>query len=272
MTQTCPSCAQPASGRFCPHCGVALDAECRECGRPLPAGARFCNHCGSPAAAGTAPPAAAPSRGPGLPWMVAGAAVLALVATLAVLQARRGEPEATGPVAQGTVGATASGSAPGGPAQAAPAGPSPVDLSSMTPREAADRLFNRVMTSVSNGDTAQARAFVPMAVQAYQRVEELDTDAHYHLAVLHLVGGNPQAARTEANAILAREPQHLFALFTAAQAEQGMGNQERARELYSRFLTHYDQEAGRDLPEYGHHSQALPPMRQEAERLVGGAG
>lgn len=272
MSQTCPSCAGPASGRFCPHCGVAIEAECRECGSSLPPGARFCNQCAAPVAPPSAPPAGAAGTRPVLPWAVAGVLAAALLAVVLVPGIRRGEPDPA-------PGFTASGTAGGGPvADAAPAAPAPagnpgaVDLSSMTPREAADRLFNRVMESASAGDSAQARAFVPMAVAAYQRVEELDTDGHYHLAALHLVGGDPQAARAEANAILAREPQHLFGLFTAAQAEQAMGNRERARELYQRFLGQYDAEIARGLPEYAEHRQALPVMRGEAERVVGAAG
>lgn len=138
----------------------------------------------------------------------------------------------------------------------------------MSPREAADRLFNRVMQSVSEGDSVRARSFVPMAIGAYQRVEALDTDGYYHLAVLHLVAGDTQAARAAANAILSREPQHLFGLFTAAQAERAMGNNSRAEELFGRFLSQYDVEASRELPEYQHHARALPAMRAEAQRAV----
>jgi hypothetical protein len=144
-----------------------------------------------------------------------------------------------------------------------------VDLSSMSPREAADRLFNRVMQNVSAGDTAQARTFLPMAVAAYGRVEPLDTDGRYHLAVLHLVGDNPRSARAEADSILAAEPRHLFGLFTAAQAEGALGNPTESRGLYQRFLDAYEVERQRELPEYQDHAQALPPMRAEAQKAIG---
>jgi class 3 adenylate cyclase/tetratricopeptide (TPR) repeat protein len=40
----------PGGSRFCPECGVALDAQtCVSCGAPLTAGARFCASCGAPA-------------------------------------------------------------------------------------------------------------------------------------------------------------------------------------------------------------------------------
>lgn len=276
MSQTCPSCHQPASGRFCAHCGAAVSAECRECGNALPPGARFCNQCGATAAAGAeGAPAHAhgTSRWPAwLPWSVAGGALV--LALAAFLVPRGGDPQPA------PAGSTAmSGSALNGPTGGtapppamAPAGnPAGVDLSSMTPREAADRLFNRVMQSVSSGDTAQARTFLPMAIAAYGRVGQLDTDGRYHLAVLHLANNDPQSARAEANAILAVEPRHLFGLITAAEAETKLGNRARARDLYQRFLSSFETERTRDLLEYRDHQQALEPMRQEAQRAVGGA-
>ena len=139
-----------------------------------------------------------------------------------------------------------------------------VDLASMTPRQAADRLFERVMRTLSAGDTAQARAFLPMALAAYQRVPELDIDAHYHLGTLHLFAEDPIAARAEADTILAADPNHLFGLFVAAQAEKMQGNSAVARDLYQRFLEAYPTEAQRALSEYQAHQLALEGMRAEA--------
>jgi tetratricopeptide (TPR) repeat protein len=259
MSQTCPACGAEAPGRFCNQCGVAVDAACRECGNPLPRGARFCNQCG---AAATPAPQAAARRASPLPWVVAGAAVVALAAVL--LFRRGGEPGA----------AAAAGQDPAAPAAAvtgtgAPGGAAAVDLSSMTPREAADRLFNRVMVAVSEGDSAQARQFLPMAVQAYGMAAPLDADGHYHLAALRLVGGDFPAARAEADSILAGTPDHLFGLFTAAQAEDGRGNADAALALYRRFLDRYDAEVAAARKEYGEHTQALPGMKAEAQRRVG---
>jgi hypothetical protein len=263
MSQTCPSCGTPAAGRFCANCGVALDAECRDCGNRLPAGARFCNQCGCAVAAGEAARAAA--SGPGrLPWIITGAALVALAAVLLVPRLRSSDaPEVPTGSSSATAQAPAAPFAGGGD-------PRRVDLSSMTPRDAADRLFNRVMQAVSSGDTAQARGFLPMAIGAYGRVPDLDADGHYHVAILQLVAGDGKAARAEADTILSRDPKHLFGLFTAAQAEKAMGNTAQANALYRRFLDGYDAEIRRGLPEYKEHDQALPPMREEARRQVGG--
>src|SRR5687767_9502218 len=157
MSQTCPSCEAPASGRFCPQCGAAIDAQCRECQNPLPAGARFCNQCG---VAVSASPAATRARQPALPWAIAGVAV-AVLAAMTLLPRLSGDQSQPAPLAQ----------------QAASSGdPSAVDLASMTPRERADRLFNRVMQGISGGDTTQVGFFAGMAIQAYGMVPERDAD------------------------------------------------------------------------------------------------
>jgi hypothetical protein len=260
MSDQCPACGAAASGRFCDQCGAAIAAACRECGNPLPAGARFCNMCGASAAA---VPAAAVARVSTLPWLVAVAALAGLVIVLLVTRlGGRGEPQPGGVSAGQPPFAAA---APGGEAPGAAAeDPRGVDLSSMSPREAADRLFNRVMTAASTGDTAQAQRFVPMAIMAYQRVEALDTDGRYHLAALHLVARDYPAARAEADTILAASPTHLFGLFSAGEAEAGRGNAAAAKEFYQRFLRAYDAEVAKRLPEYEEHAQGLPAMRTQA--------
>ena len=264
MAETCPACGAQASGRFCESCGAALSAACRECGNPLPRGAKFCNMCGASASASAAPAAAA--RPSVLPWAITGLALLALIAVVVIprLGGRDEQPAAGQPPF-----AAAPGETGGQQAMGAPAGdPRSVDLSSMTPRDATDRLFNRVMTAVSTGDTAQARQFVPMAVMAYQRVDSLNADGRYHLAALQLVAGDYASARAQADTLLAGNPSHLFGLFTAAQAEGGRGNQAGARALYQRFVQSYDREVAKKLPEYEEHSQGLPAMKAEAERLI----
>jgi len=268
QAETCPACGATASGRFCDKCGVALSAACRECGNPLPRGAKFCNMCGA-AATPTAATAAA-ARPSVLPWAVAALALAALLAVVLIPRLGGGgeEQPAAGqpPFVQAPVGG-----APGAAGGTGPVGnPGAVDLASMTPRDAADRLFNRVMTAVSTGDTAQARQFVPMAVMAYQRVDTLDADGRYHLAALQLVAGDYPAARAEADTLLAGNPSHLFGLFTAAQAELGRGDQARAKALYQRFVQQYDAEIAKKLPEYEEHAQGLPAMKAEAERVLRG--
>jgi tetratricopeptide (TPR) repeat protein len=205
-----------------------------------------------------------------LPWVLTGAALVALVATL-LLNNNREAPAA--PV-QAVAAAPAPGPVAPGPVPTGPAAGNPgaVDLSSMTPREAADRLFNRVMQNVSSGDSATAKQFLPMAVAAYDRARPLDSDGRYHLAVLHLVGGNLEAARAQSDTILSTNPKHLFGLFTGAQAAQGRGDRAASVSLYRRFLAAFEAEKARkDVIEYADHAQALPAMKEEAERATQGA-
>ncbi|MDB4951055.1 MAG: hypothetical protein JWM27_3704 [Gemmatimonadetes bacterium] len=268
MSQSCPSCGKPAAGRFCADCGVALDAECRDCGNRLPAGARFCNQCGRSAAAGE--PAAASSPAGNLPWLITGVALVALAGVLLwPRMSGTDKPE----VPTGSTSAMAQApAAPFAGGGAAPGGGDPrsIDVTSMPPREAADRLFNRVMQAVSRGDTTESTRFMPMALMAYGRVPSLDADGHYHLAILQLVAGDGKAARAQADTILAADPAHLFGLFTAAQAEKAMGNTAAAKGFYQRFLAGYDAQIKRGLPEYKEHEQALPPMKAEAQKQVSG--
>lgn len=197
-----------------------------------------------------------PGRPSRLPWVIAGGAVVALAAVLIVPRLREPEPE------QPRFEFSPEGGAPAG-------NPAAVDIASMTPRERADRLFDRVMRSLSQGDSAGARQFLPMALAAYGMAGELDADARYHLAELHLVGNDPSAARAQADTLLSANPTHLFGLFTAAKAEQAQGNTDAARGLYRQFLDNYDSEIARNLPEYQAHQPALPGMRAEAARVIG---
>src|SRR5688500_18490045 len=101
-------------------------AFCSACGGRLDAGARFCHQCGAPVAGG-ARQAASPSRG-GIPPVVAwGVPALALVMLVVLVAVRSGSSV---PPATSNLGGTPM------PMGAAP------DISSLTPEERADRLFN----------------------------------------------------------------------------------------------------------------------------------
>jgi hypothetical protein len=265
MAKTCSSCGKDVAGRFCSHCGTAVrggSVQCGECAAELKPGAKFCNQCGAPADTAARPAASTASaeRGGGAPiaWVVTGVAVVALLAAVLVPRFRSDAPTA----------ANATFAPAGGMAANPAAGPQGIDLSSMTPREAADRLFDRVMRIASQGDTASALSFVPMALNAYEVVADMDADAHYHVATLHLLNGDAEQARSASDRILADDPNHLFGLYTAAQSEQMRGNEAGARDLYRRFLEQYPTEVTRDLPEYTAHAPAIPEMRAEAQAAV----
>ncbi|HEX6133961.1 MAG TPA: zinc-ribbon domain-containing protein [Longimicrobiales bacterium] len=245
----CANCGTESDGRFCPSCGSSLEpGRCPECRANLVPGARFCTQCGAVVRAG------AKDRGgnPNLPWYIAGGVLLLLVVILLVPMLMDGDA---------------------GTAQApfAPAGATgtPPPLTG-TPRENADRLFERVMTAHERGDTAEALRFAPMAVQAYDMAAPLDDDGLFHLATIHVVAGNYDAARTTAERILTGSPDHLLGLAVAGEAAELANDAAAARSYYRRFLDAYDSEMARGLPEYQNHARTLPELRQAAERVTGG--
>lgn len=191
-------------------------------------------------------------RSPGMRALrVAGLVLLALALVVAFL--RYGPRPAEEPPAEPIpVGAAGTG-ARGGP---------------LSPREAADELFNRAMSAVETGDSVGAARFVPMALTAYRGLESLDLDARYHLAVLYLASGRPEAANAQADTILQVEPDHLLGLHAAASAYGRLGRTERAAELYRRYLEVYSPDLAESRPEYRMHEAVVSNALEEARRVV----
>ena len=187
-------------------------------------------------------------------WWVAGGALVGLLLIVAY------------PVIQGGSGGQASPPVSGGTAAT---GMSSVDLNSMTPREAADRLFNRVMIAVEAGDSAQVVGFLPMAISAYEIAEPLNADGLFHLAMLKQTGGDFEGALEAALAGLEENPDHLLNLAAAARASHALGDEEAARTRYSRLLEVWDEELASGLVDYDDHPGQLPELRAEAEAFLG---
>jgi len=189
------------------------------------------------------------------------AAVLGVLVVVLAVAAYRGEGGS--PPVAGPAGASALGPIGDAPGRAPPL--------TGTPREQADRLFNRVMQLLAMNDSVQASFFLPMAILAYKQAGELDADGHYHLAVLETTAGNYAAAREAADRILAVTPDHLLGLGAAARAAAAAGDTATARRFYERFLRVYDEELARDRQEYRDHAQILPDYRSEAQAFVAGS-
>lgn len=158
----------------------------------------------------------------------------------------------------------------GAPGAATGAAPGPVDLTQMSPQEAADRLYARVMTAAEAGDSAAAQQFLPMALQAYDMVGALDNDGLFHLSLLQRVGLQQEEARATAERILASNPNHLLGLLAAAEAANELGDTDAAVGYYQRILDAYDQEMASPLQEYLDHGTLTQPLKAQAEAFLAG--
>jgi hypothetical protein len=249
---TCPACGATGTGNFCSTCGAPRqDTVCPGCGAALSAGARFCRGCGRGVSAG-ATPAGSASAGPAdrRPWIVAGAAMAAVLALL-LFTVARSEPGPPPPPEE-TMAAGGDVAAP--------------DISQMTPRERFDRLYQRVLSASQSGDEATVTRFTPMALAAYQMLDSVDTDARYHAAVLRVHTGDADAARALGDTIVARAPTHLFGYMARGTSARWRQDETQLRQAYQDFLKHYEAEMKANRPEYAEHKFSVEEFRKAAER------
>jgi hypothetical protein len=127
------------------------------------------------------------------------------------------------------------------------------DISAMSPRERADRLFNRVMLLSTQGKMDSVAFFAPMAISAIEALSPLDAHLRYDLGLVALVMGDAARARTEAEAILAGQPTHLLGLLLAARAANARGDATAEAEIRRKLVAAEPAERARALPEYADH-------------------
>lgn len=241
-----------ATGRTCPSCGAACEPD-----------ALYCGECGTPVAQRPSKPLR--ER---LPWILSGLALVAFAVAISLMIG-----ESTGQRAEGMPPTGGIIESPGGGAIGGAAGggmdASGVDLSNMSGREAADRLFDRAMRTEASGDTARARFFAGMGLQAYGGLPpgETDADALFHVGLLQLMTGDAAAARQSADAILAENPDHLLAWILRARVAQLRGDEAAVTEARRRFTAALETERSAARPEYRQHAALID--EQAAELGVG---
>lgn len=142
------------------------------------------------------------------------------------------------------------------------------DISGMTPTQRAERLYDRVMSAAERGLVDSVRFFVPMALQAYEAIGELNLDQRYDLGRLAEVAGDARIATAQADTILRANPDHLLGLILASRAA-ALRNDERAAARHLERLARVEAgERRKQLPEYLLHQNdidmALAEWRQRA--------
>ena len=140
-----------------------------------------------------------------------------------------------------------------------------VDPSTMSSREAADRLFNRVMAADESGDSAQALQFAPMALQAYQLVESPDADAHYHVGLINLVLGDFDEVRKQIEQLKRDSTDHLLGLSLALRIAKSAGSDSSVSEILARFAVAYDAEMNSGKSEYEAHRVTIEKLHALAK-------
>ena len=243
----CPSCGAAASGHFCASCGSPLaGARCGACATNLTPGAKFCHRCGT--AAGVASAQRRDATSSTLPWAVAGIALIALVGLLAGQRFSSAPPTDVAQAQDAPQGGPDGGAAPD-----ASQGVRPPDISNMTPRERANRLFDRIMRLDTEGKKDSVQFFSPMAIAAYQMIPDPDADARYAMGRIAEVTGAFPAAKSEADSILATQPTHLLGLVLAMQVARSSGDNAGANAFRARLRAAEKSELAKKLPEYDRH-------------------
>lgn len=221
------------------------------------------------------------------PWAVAFVAFLALAAMAAGrnLGAARGGgldapsnalPQASlgEGVAAGPAGAGAPGGVPEAPFANAGGGGTgrPPDLSKMTPRDIADRLFDRVMRLSGEGKVDSAQFFATMALQNYARMPQagvtMDADLRYDMGRIAEVAGRGDVAAAQADTILRANPTHLLGLVLAIKGAALQGDRARLTDAQRRLVAAAPSERAKNVEEYQRHGNDI----DAALKLAGTSG
>ena len=245
----CPSCGKPAAGNFCSHCGTPIVSVCPSCDTEVKPGTRACHECGTSLMAPAAPMHW--NAQTIAPWAALGIASVALVVALVSWFDRGGSAALPAPLSP--------------PSAMAPAPGESVDLASLSPREAADRLFNRVMAANERRDNVEALRFAPMALQAYDNLGTLDNDARYHVALIHMMADDIKSTQVQLDKLRQSAPNHLLGIMLEHQIAERSGNKDSAARAYKAFLAAYDAEIAKGRAEYQDHRSSIERFREAAK-------
>ena len=140
------------------------------------------------------------------------------------------------------------------------------DISNLSPRERADRLFDRIMRLSSEGKTDSVQFFAPMAMSVYQSLGPLDADLRYDFGRIAETAGAVEVARAQADTILRSDSTHLLGLVLGIRAAQLRGDSASAQAFSRRLLAAEPTESAKQLPEYQRHQGDILDALAEARR------
>ena len=142
------------------------------------------------------------------------------------------------------------------------------DISSLSPQERADRLYNRVMILASQGKTDSVQFFAPMAVQAYLLLQPLNADQRYDLGRIGEVVGALPLAKAQADSILRENPNHLLGLILEARLATLAGDSTQLHGYERRLIAAEKSETAKKREEYLRHQDDITNALQQARKSL----
>jgi hypothetical protein len=202
-----------------------------------------------------------------LPWIVAALAFLALFA----MAAGRGFNASRGSTVDGSQNALpqvglddrAGAGDDQSPGIRAP------DISSLSPQERADRLYNRVMLLATQGKIDSVQFFAPMALTAYQMLSPLNADQRYDMGRIGEVAGALPLAKAQADTLLRENPNHLLGLILEARLATLAGDTALLHSYERRLLAAERAELAKNRDEYVRHQDDITNALQQARKSLG---
>jgi hypothetical protein len=140
------------------------------------------------------------------------------------------------------------------------------DISSLSPQERADRLYNRVMTLASQGKIDSVQFFAPMAIQSYLLLSPLGADQRYDLGRISEVVGALPLAKAQADTILRENPNHLLGLILEARLAVIAGDSTQLHSYERRLIAAEKSELATKREEYLRHQDDITIALQQARK------
>ena len=171
-----------------------------------------------------------------------------MVVLIVILAAQRSSSPPAATTTDAPLAAAPAAGGAGGGAVAAP------DISSMSPRERLDRLYDRIMRLATEGKKDSVMFFSSMASSVYESLGPLDTDLRYDYGRISEVSGNLDVASAQADSILMQSPNHLLGLVLGIRVADARKDVKRRQALEQKLLAVQESESRKAVPEYARHT------------------